>query len=194
MSPNLNIFVACFTTCWARLKLYGALQLLGERCLYFDTDSVIFLSSPDDQDPPLGKYLGDLKDELDGNDYIVEFVSGGPTNYGYRTKNGKTCCKVRGFSLNSEAEGYLNYDVMRQNVIDEVNNPQSSARQIVVSKTYQIERDAKNYKLYTFPLFKRYQLVYSKRILDLFTFKTYPYGYDFVDENDRTNIDILNDM
>ena len=112
---------------WARLKLYGALQLLGERCLYFNTDSVIFLSSPDDQEPPLGKYLGDFKDELDGNDYSVEFVSGGPKNYGYRTKNGKTCCKVRGFSLNSEAEGYLNYDVMRQNVIDEVNNPQSSS-------------------------------------------------------------------
>ena len=91
VSPNLNIFVACFTTCWATLKLYGALQLLGERCLYFDTDSVIFFSSPDDQDPPLGKYLGDFKDELDRNDYIVEFVSGGPKNYGYRTKNGKTC-------------------------------------------------------------------------------------------------------
>ena len=22
VSPNLNIFIACFTTCWARLKLY----------------------------------------------------------------------------------------------------------------------------------------------------------------------------
>ena len=28
VSPNLNIFIACFTTCWARLKLYeGSKQL-----------------------------------------------------------------------------------------------------------------------------------------------------------------------
>ena len=34
VSPNLNIFVACFTTCWARLRLYTALEKLGERVLY----------------------------------------------------------------------------------------------------------------------------------------------------------------
>ena len=28
ISPNLNIFIACFTTCWARLRLYEALKLL----------------------------------------------------------------------------------------------------------------------------------------------------------------------
>jgi len=33
VSPNLNIFVACFTTCWARLRLYAALEQLGERVL-----------------------------------------------------------------------------------------------------------------------------------------------------------------
>ena len=43
VSPNLNIFVACFTTCWARLRLYAALEPLGQRVLYYDTDSIIFL-------------------------------------------------------------------------------------------------------------------------------------------------------
>lgn len=28
VSPNINILVACFTTCWARLHLYEALDLL----------------------------------------------------------------------------------------------------------------------------------------------------------------------
>ena len=37
VSPNLNIFIACFTTCWARLKLYEALDQLQERVHYFDT-------------------------------------------------------------------------------------------------------------------------------------------------------------
>ena len=30
-SPTLNIFVACFTTCWARLRLYEALDLSQDR-------------------------------------------------------------------------------------------------------------------------------------------------------------------
>ena len=194
MSPNLNIFVACFTTCWARLRLYGALKQLGERCLYFDTDSVIFISAPNRPDPPLGKYLGEFKDELDAGDHIVEFVSGGPKNYGYKTKENHECCKVRGFSLNSEAQLYLNYEVMKQNVLDELKKPLSSPRQTVVPKSYQIERDARNYQLYTFPLFKRYQLVYAKRILDPASFKTYPYGYETFDPEDMENVNMLCDF
>ena len=62
--PNLNIFVACFTICWARLKLYDALNILQERVLYKDTDSVVFLSAQGMPEPPLGDYLGDFKDEL----------------------------------------------------------------------------------------------------------------------------------
>ena len=53
-----NIFLATFTTCWARLKLYDVLDSLGERVLYYDTDSVIYVSRPGQYDPPLGDYLG----------------------------------------------------------------------------------------------------------------------------------------
>ena len=42
-SPHLNIFVACFTTCWPRLKLYDIMDRLGDRLLYSDTDSIVFL-------------------------------------------------------------------------------------------------------------------------------------------------------
>ena len=74
ISPNLNIFVACFTTCWARLKLYEALEQLGERVLYYDTDSVIYLEEPGQPCPVLGNYLGDFTSELADDDFIVEFV------------------------------------------------------------------------------------------------------------------------
>lgn len=58
-SPYLNIFVACFTTCWAHLKLFEVMDQLGERCLYSDTDSVIFVQRPGDQyQPPLDDFLG----------------------------------------------------------------------------------------------------------------------------------------
>ena len=177
VSPNLNIFDACFTTCWARLRLYAALEPLGERALYYDTDSIIFLQDEGQPNPTLGNYLGDFTSELDTDDYITEFVSAGPKNYGYQTKLGHVECKVRGFRLNSEGKTQLNYDVMRQNVLDEIQKPQKQPRQTQVTKTHQIVRDPKTYNLYTHPQHKWYQLVYDKRVVDPQTFLTYPYGY-----------------
>ena len=112
VSPNLNIFIACFTTCHARLKLYEVLDLLQERVLYFDTDSVIFKTSSGQKKPELGEYLGDFKNELNEGDTIVEFASGGPKNYGYQTCQGKQECKVRGISLNSEGSKQLNFPIL----------------------------------------------------------------------------------
>ena len=81
---KVNIVIAAFTTAYARLKLYDLLDLLQERILYYDTDSVVFVHEPDKPEPSLGDYLGDLTDELDG-DYITTFISGGPKNYAYVT-------------------------------------------------------------------------------------------------------------
>ena len=67
--------------------------------LYYDTDSVIYVSKIGEHEPETGVYLGELTDELDG-DYMTTFVSGGPKNYGYELSNGKTCCKIRGITLN----------------------------------------------------------------------------------------------
>ena len=177
VSPNLNIFVACFTTCWARLRLYEALQLLGVRVLYYDTDSIIYWTDENQSNPVLGDYLGEFTSELDPDDFIVEFVSGGPKNYGYQTQNGHVECKVRGFRLNSEGKTQLNYNIMRQNVLDEIQKPQQKPRQTQVVKSHQIVRDPKTYELYTFPDYKCYQLVYDKRVVDPNTFQTFPYGY-----------------
>ena len=177
VSPNLNIFVACFTTCWARLRLYEALELLGDRVLYFDTDSVIYLEQPGQPNPVLGDYLADFTSELDGDDYILEFVSGGPKNYGYRTKKGKVECKVRGFRLNSEGKAQLNYEVMRKNVLDELREPLQKPRTSQVIKSHQIVWDPITYQVFTFPDYKSYQVVYDKRVIHPSMLKTYPYGY-----------------
>ena len=177
VSPNLNIFVACFTTCWARLRLYAALEQLQERVLYYDTDSVIFVTDEGQANPDLGNYLGDFSSELDDKDHIVEFISGGPKNYGYQTKLGLVECKVRGFRLNSEGKTQLNYNVMKANVIDELQKPLLKPRETTVYNTHHIVRDPQTYQLYTFPQRKDYKLVYDKRVLDPYTFLTYPYGY-----------------
>ena len=73
-----NIYLATFTTCWARLKLYSVLEKVKRNVLYYDTDSVIYVSSPGKYDPPIGDYLGELTNELKKGEHIVEFVSGGP--------------------------------------------------------------------------------------------------------------------
>ena len=122
---NINIFVACFTTCWARLKLYreGLSQLLPQQVLYFDTDSIIFSHRPGQPMLPLGDHLGEFTSELKPDDHIVEFAAAGPKNYGYRTHQGKVECKVRGFTLNARGQDQLNFDLLKANVIDDVTDP-----------------------------------------------------------------------
>ena len=114
IEPNVktNVVIAAFTTAHARLKLYSTLEHLGERVLYYDMDSVIYVIKPGEMEPETGVYLGELTDELDGN-YITTFVSGGPKNYAYKLNNGKTCCKIRGITLNFQTLETVNFDVMR---------------------------------------------------------------------------------
>ena len=100
IQTNVNIFIACFTTSYARLKRYNALDILKERVLYMDTDSVIYTQKPKESSIPIGNYLGQFSNELDEVYHIVEFVAAGPKNHAYNTFKGKQCCKVRGFTLN----------------------------------------------------------------------------------------------
>ena len=78
-----NIFVAAFTTAWARLHLYSAVEQLGERVLYMDTDSVIFTHRPGEWEPELNSFLGGWTSEIKPGQEILEFNSCGPKNYSY---------------------------------------------------------------------------------------------------------------
>ena len=76
-SNKTNIFIASFTTSWARLELYKYLQLLKEQVLYFDTDSIIYLWRNGLPEVETGPFLGQMKDETAGVP-IQEFATGGP--------------------------------------------------------------------------------------------------------------------
>ena len=65
-----NVVIAAFTTAHARLKLYGVLEQLNRRVLYFDTDSEIYVSKEDEWEPPTGSDLGQLTHELDGGYHL----------------------------------------------------------------------------------------------------------------------------
>ena len=173
--PNnkVNIVIAAFTTAYARLKLYDLLDQLQEQVLYYDTDSVIYVHEPGKPEPPLGDYLGDLTDELDG-DYITAFMSCGPKNYAYQTNDDKRVTKVRGITMNYATTKKLNLEVMRS-VIHLYVNCGIQAK-VTVDNPFKITRDKKNKKIITKRTKKDYRIVYNKRVVKE-NYVTVPYGY-----------------
>ena len=173
-NDKVNIVIAAFTTAYARLKLYDLLDLLQERVLYYDTDSVIYVHEPGKPDPPLGDYLGHLTDELDAGDYITTFISGGPKNYAYVTNNGKSETKIRGITLDYAATRKLNLDVMRHLVHSHVNC--HTEEKVTVDIPFKITRDKKERNIVTKKMKKDYRVVYNKRVVTE-NYGTLPYGY-----------------
>lgn len=127
-SPLANVVLAAYTTAQARLKLYGYLERLDRRVLYYDTDSVIYVrdrENSDEWEPATGNFLGDLTDELTEygpSSYIKEFVSGGPKFYAFLVQlaNGATVevCKVKGITLNYQTRLKINFNSIRSMVIE----------------------------------------------------------------------------
>ena len=174
---RINILITAFTSCHARLELYSYLEQLQQRVLYFATDSVIFITKPGQPRIPLGNYLGEMPNELNDGDVITEFTSAGPKNYGYKTRQGKVCCKVRGFTLNVRGAQQLNYDVMRQNLIEEITQPLDQGCNIDAVNPNLFWRNHATKHLRVITRTKRYGLVFDKRVVDTTTFASFPYGY-----------------
>jgi hypothetical protein len=173
-----NIFIAAFTTCWARLKLYDVLEMFGERVLYYDTDSVIFAShSESDAQPNTGPYLGQLTSELEPDEHIVHFTSAGPTNFSYLSSKSKEVCKIRGFTLNFKNSIFLNFRSMLDLVTSPNDSDNPDKKHITVSNASKISRNKKTCKIYARNEDKKYQIVYSKRVIEKDTYNTFSYGY-----------------
>ena len=173
-STKTNIFVAAFTTCWARLKLYSHLHTLQKQVLYYDTDSVIYSWKEGENWIPTGDFLGEMTDELDG-DTIEEFVSGGAKNYGYRTVGGKVCCKVRGFTLNVRGRAALNYDSMKEHIMNTLAQEDQDAP-IPVTNPHHFARDTTHKSIKLVSQTKQYRLVFDKRVVE--GTSSLPFGYD----------------
>jgi len=175
-SSNTSVVIAAYVTATARLKLYSYLEQLGERVLYFDTDSIIFRELPGQPSPPVGDYLGDLTDELADygpGSFIDVFVSGGPKNYAYRVRVGggeetKTVCKVKGVTLNHTNVQKVNFDVLREMVT-------TGAPAAVTLQGSAIAR-TKTLDVVTRPDRKTYRVNYLKR-RRVGDYATLPYGF-----------------
>ena len=53
---NTNVILAAYTTCQARLTLYELLDKLDRRVLYYDTDSMIYVSREGEWDPEIALF------------------------------------------------------------------------------------------------------------------------------------------
>ena len=169
-SDRTNVVLAAFTTAQARIKFYKVLDALDRRVCYYDTDSIIYTVNEGEWEPPLGDHLGELTNELEDDDWIVTFVSAGPKNYAYKTHQGKTCCKVRGITLNFRASEKVNFETMIQLV------EKRDGSVITVHNPHKILRDTTDRVIVSQPQDKEYKIVYNKRVIqpDL---DTLPYGY-----------------
>ena len=168
-----NVVLGAFVTCYGRMVLYEELYKLDNRILYYDTDSIIFLSKDEAcYEPQLGDYLGKFTSEVkikDGN-HIIEYVSAGPKNYAYKLDSGKTFCKIKGFSVNYIASKSLNFDSMKDLVLSK-----NSERRIPVEQNIFI-KSKEEWTIRSENVQKIYRQVYDKRIL-YENFETLPFGY-----------------
>ena len=99
--------------------MYRHLDIMQEKAIYCDTDSVIFIQPRNE--PRLveaGDNFRDMTSELKPYEIIFEFVSAGSKNYAYRildTRNAvyQTVCKVEGITLNYNASQLVYFDVIK---------------------------------------------------------------------------------
>ena len=175
-----NVVIASFVTCWARLKLYGLISKLGTQCLYFDTDSCIYLARGDGTDyiPPRGEALGQLKSELSPGNYIVNFCSSGPKSYSYVLKNPeggfKSKVVLKGISLTYGNSKVARYDNILEKIERYVESGDNSPS--VFYETENFFYRSPNFQLFMTNLQKHFRVTYDKRLICP-DFSTLPYGF-----------------
>lgn len=105
-----------FVPAYGRLMLYEQLRRLGQRVLYHDTDSIIYVSDPRLYNVAQSDVWGGWSEEKFGpkNGGIREFVALAPKSYGLRAANGASCVKVKGLSLKLAHESLVNFDEMKR--------------------------------------------------------------------------------
>ena len=163
---NTNIFIAVYTTANARLKLYEQLSVLDKAVLYCDTDSIMYI---DDGKNSIknGEMLGEWTDEL-GGDYIEKWLCTGPKSYYYETNKGKTCTKMKGFTLHHANAEKINGEALEKLIDREITQ--------VTVEDNQIIRDKTTKQLINKMQTKTLAFNFDKRLINA-DFDTVPYGY-----------------
>ncbi|XP_055357527.1 uncharacterized protein LOC129602520, partial [Paramacrobiotus metropolitanus] len=172
---STNVAIAAFTTANARLVLLDLMEKLGERLMYYDTDSVIFIQRPGDWLPETGSILGDWDNQLQaGENHIVKFVSCGPKVYSYETDTGRIELKAKGIAQNGYTEDILDFDEVKKSFVRSGRALDFDALKRLLDGTDKhleiiypefLKRNGKTQAINTIQLFKKLKMVYDKRML-----------------------------
>ncbi|KAK3931295.1 putative DNA polymerase [Frankliniella fusca] len=193
--PTSSLRHAAYTTCHGCMQLYKYLDVVKERALYHDTDSVAYISRPGESELPLGTHLGDLTDQIEEEygpgSFITEFVAGGPKNYAYKVAVGgdvhniKVCIKVRGISINTSCDDLVTFDNLKVMVM-------GSRDKITVPIPHQIAR-LPGWRIVTRHSTKNWQALNTKR-RRLDVANTVPHGYNawtMAPEEDQDLLEVM---
>ena len=193
--PTSSLLHACFTTAFGRLQLYQYLDIVKERALYHDTDSVAYISRPGDPDLPLGTHLGDLTDQIEEDfgpgSFILELAAGGPKNYAYKVAvggdltNTKVCIKVKGICINTSCDDLVTFDNLKAMDMGDVENHN-------IPIPHKIAR-LPGWKIVTLASKKNWQAKNTKR-RRVDTARTVPHGYNAFEDADEEDQDLLEVM
>ena len=168
---NTNIYVACFTTAWARLRLYDMIDRLGRSVCYMDTDSIVYSEDKTNKyifEQYIGDSLGEWTDELNGK-YIKYWACAQSKDYGYITNDEKYKGKVKGFRVTAETEEKMNHEA-RINLIKQGLTVDIKYNQFTI----------KNSQIFTNELIKQWGFQFNKRRIIRVSdddIHTLPYGY-----------------
>jgi hypothetical protein len=119
-----------------------------------------------------------MTSELAPNSQITEFVSAGPKIYAFKTIDSvtgatNTTCKIRGLTLNFSASKVVNFEKMRDMILNK-----DSPETVTVHTERQIKRKRCEYgvRIITEPANKIYRVSFLKR-RRLPDNKSVPFGY-----------------
>lgn len=172
-----NVAVAAFVTAHARLRLWKELHRLGERVYYHDTDSVIYYYNPtmDMYNVPEGPFLGDWESET-GDHLITKFVALAPKTYIYQYNKPDgdmvEVVKAKGFSLASkQAAEKFTFENYKQLLLGEVN-------ELTITQRIFQHVHLPIPQMITYDACKTLSFNYRKGVVDRWTLRSLPYGYE----------------
>jgi len=188
---NTHYYLGGSCTAQARLKLTGMLRRVGEeRALYCDTDSVVYVQRPGDEEIETGEALGHWSSELDEGVWGEEFLALAPKCYmlrynaaGREKERESGILKAKGVTLTAENLKEIHADSMRRIIMTEVFGDLTGEEQpfSVQARTFNIRMDhAGDRSLMNVYGEKVVRCVYSKRHI-VVEDGADPYNVHFVD-------------
>ena len=79
---------------------------------------------------------------------------------------------------------------MKENILSELDSPQDSRRNLDIIIPYYFKRDLEEKQIQVVPRVKQYGLVFDKRVIEVTTRSSYPYGHERIGDE----LDLLLDL